>query len=511
MFAKLKRNFRKLLSTNRVVTVIGLLILQVLWVSALVFSLYKKYYWVAVFSFILQLVFCLVVVCTERNSAYKIGWILLICTIPLFGCFFYLIYGLNISNKKITKKMQIASEQMPRRQTDVEVLQTLKNENLGVLSFSEYLSKNSYPAFDRTKVKFFSSGEDLFLDVLQKINSAKKFVFIEMFIIEEGKLWSKMLDSLIERAKQGVKVKIIYDDFACITRLKRYYYKKLSGLHENIECLKFNTVTPFLVKSINNRDHRKIIIIDEVGYVGGANIADEYANISARFGYWKDHAVRLTGKAVNGLIDMFTFMWNAIGKNDFIPDEYYSESLEASDGIIQPYGANPFDKSDVAFNAYLDVINRANRYLYISTPYLVPDSEIIHALSHAAKRGVDVKILVPGIPDKKIVYRLTKANLLPLISAGVKIYVYKAGFNHAKTVVVDDEIALCGTPNFDYVSLFLNFECGVFMYKCSEIEEITKEMSILFDQSSLVEKGDVKTGFWGKLLDAFLRSIEMLF
>lgn len=511
MFAKIKRNLRRLLSTNRVLTVIGLLILQVLWVSALVFSLYKKYYYMVAISFCLQIVFCLIIICTERNSAYKIGWILLVSTIPLFGCFFYLIYGLNISNKKLTKKIQLAKTQMPTRQTDTAVLEKIKNKSLGVLSFSEYLSKNSYPAFDGTKVKFFSSGESLFADVLEKIKSAQKYIFIEMFIIEEGKLWSELLDNIIVKAKQGVKVKILYDDFACITRLKRHYYKKLTSLHENIECLKFNTVTPFLVKSINNRDHRKIIIIDGVGYVGGANIADEYANISSRFGYWKDHAVRLTGKAVNGLIDLFTFMWNAVGKNDFMPEEYYSKESFASDGIVQPYGANPFDKSDIAFNVYLDIINRANRYLYISTPYLVPDSAIIHALTHAAKRGVDVRILVPSVPDKKIVYRLTKANFLPLMSAGVKIYTYTAGFNHAKTVVCDDEIALCGTPNFDYVSLFLNFEVGVFMYGCEEIEQITKEMLLLFDQSALVDKTEVKTGFWGRLLDAFLRTIEMLF
>lgn len=511
MLKKIKRNFRKLTSTNRVLTIIGLLILQVLWMSTLAFSLYRRYYWVTGISFLFQLIFSLIIICTERNSAYKIGWILLVSILPLFGCAFYLIYGLNISNKKIIRKMQIASEQIPKKKTQTEVLEKLKNHGEGVLSFCEYLSSYGYPAFDNTSVKFFNCGEELFNDVLQKMKGAKKFIFIEMFIIEEGKLWNRMLEIFLQKASEGVKVKIIYDDFACITRLKRYYYKKLTAMHPNIECLKYNTVTPFLVKSINNRDHRKIIIIDGVGYVGGANIADEYANLVTRFGYWKDHAVRLEGNAVNGLIDMFTFMWNAVGKNDFMPEEYYTNDAQPSDGMVQPYGANPFDKSDIAFNVYLDIINRANRYLYISTPYLVPDTEIIHALCHAAKRGVDVRILVPFIPDKKIVYRLTKANFSPLMNAGVKIYLYTAGFNHAKTVVSDDEVALCGTPNFDYVSLFLNFECGVFLYKNSQIEQITTEMAKLFDQSRCVELSEVKSGFFGRVFDSFLRTIEMLF
>lgn len=510
MLNKIKRNFRKLTSTNRVLIVIGLLILQVLWMGTLMFSLYRKYYWVTAFSFLVQLLFSVIIICTERNSAYKIGWILLVSVLPLFGCFFYLIYGLNISNKKLTARLKRAREQIPSKKTQTEVLQKIKRYDEGILSFSEYLSSNGFPAFDNSQVTFFGCGEDLFEQVLNKINSAKKMVFIEMFIIEDGLLWFKILSALEQRAKQGVKVKIIYDDFACITRLRKNYFKRLAQINENIECVKFNRVTPFLVKSINNRDHRKIIIVDEVAFVGGANIADEYVNYVQRFGYWLDHALEVRGNAVNGLIDMFSAMWNAFSKTEINPADYYVTGCE-SDGIVQPYGANPFDKTDIAFNVYLDIINRANRYLYISTPYLVPDAEIIHALCHASKRGVDVRILVPAIPDKKIVYRLTKANFSPLMNAGVKIYLYTAGFNHAKTVVCDDQIALCGTPNFDYVSLFLNFECGVFLYKNSQIEQITTQMVKLFDQSKCVDKSELKNGFFGRLFDSFLRTIEMLF
>ena len=511
MLTKIKRNFRRLISTNRVLTVIGLLILQVLWMGTLMFSLYQKYYWVTAVSFLMQLVFSLVIICTERNSAYKIGWILLVSILPLFGCFFYLIYGLNISNKKLTARLKKSVEEIPKKKTKTEVLEKIKSDSEGILSFCEYLSGYGYPAFDKTEVSFFESGEALFDRVLTRIKSAQKCIFIEMFIIEDGRLWSEMLSALKERANEGVKVKIIYDDFACITRLKKNYFKRLSELHENFECIKFNRVTPFLVKSINNRDHRKIIIVDDCAFVGGANIADDYINEVQRFGYWKDHALELRGRAVNGLIDMFSAMWNAFSKNQIVPEEFYTEIECESDGIVQPYGANPFDKTDIAFNVYLDTINRANRYLYISTPYLVPDAEIIHALCHAARRGVDVRILVPSIPDKKIVYRLTKANFAPLMNAGVKIYLYTAGFNHAKTVVCDDQIALCGTPNFDYVSLFLNFECGVFLYKNSQVEKMTTEMAKLFDQSKCVDFSDVKTGFFGRLFDSFLRTIEMLF
>ncbi len=511
MFAKIKRNFRKILSMNRVVIVLGLLLLQALWLAVLAFSLYKSYYWVAGISFILQLIFALVVISTERNSTYKIGWLLLIFVIPIFGCTFYLIYGLNISNKKLTQKIKKSAENNPKEKTQTQVLQKIKEDDLGVLSFCEYLSGLGYPAYDNSKVKFFSSGESFFPAVMQSISKAQKFILIEMFIIEEGKIWSAMLDSLILKAKQGVKVKIIYDDFACIARLRKKYNLRLGQINENIECVKFNKVSPFLVKSINNRDHRKIIVVDDIAYTGGINISDEYANLTSRLGYWKDHAVRIEGQAVNGFIRAFIDIWNAFSKNLMDANDYISTTQTQSDGIIQPYASNPFNKTDIAFHVYLDTINRATRYLYISTPYLIPDGEITQAICHAARRGVDVKILVPFCPDKKIAYRLTKANFLPLISAGVKIYLYKAGFNHAKTVVCDDQIALCGTPNFDYVSLFLNFECGVFMYKCSEIEKITKEMLLLYDQSILVDKKDLKTGFWGRLLDSLLRTIEMLF
>ena len=506
---KIFKNFRKMINSNRMITVLILLLVQLLYFGFICFSIYKEWYFVTVITFVFQIVFSLTIISTERNSAYKIGWILVVFALPLFGCVFYLIYGLNASNKKLRKKIRVAKENNIVEPTSADVFKKLQETKPSHLSFCEYLTKQGYSAYQNTSVKFFPSGEEFFTDVIHTLKSATKQIFIELFIIEEGKIWDEMLSIIKQKAEQGVVVKIIYDDMGSIAKVRKKYYKKLSSL-PNVECVKFNNVVPFLFNSINNRDHRKIIVIDDIAYTGGINIADEYANEIVRFGYWLDHGIKLVGQGANGIISMFVDIWNAFSPNKLTQDCLLAKPFTA-DGVVQPFGTNPFNKTDIAYNVFLDIINRANKYIYISTPYFIPDNTLSQAIKHAAQRGVDVRILVPYIPDKKIPYRLTKANFRPLINQGVKIYYYKQGFNHAKTLVCDDEIAFVGTVNLDYVSMFLNFECGVLLYNNSQIQKISSHFTQVFDQSIIVGENHLKQTALGKFVDKLLVTIEMLF
>lgn len=512
MKTKFRNKLRKLFHSNRIVTVILLLLLQVAWIAYYIFALTRSHYYLTFIVFGVKAIFILVIIGTTRNSAYKIGWIILVSMFSVFGCVMYLIYGFNISNKKIRGKVEKSVLSNGTIETERSVKDGVKEIGKTEVALCKYLDKKGFPVFDGSRAEYFSCGEKFFPEFIEELKKAEKFIFIETYIIDYGEVWTEILDVLKERAEKGVKVKILYDDMGTISRLPSFFYKKISSLHENIECEVFNKVKIILVKSINNRDHRKIAVIDgKVAFTGGMNLADEYANISSPFGYWKDCMVKIEGLAVNGVTHIFLDLWNACAKEEVDYNTYALAEKTESDGFIQPFSTNPFNKTDIAFHVYLDMINKASDYVYISSPYLVPDSELISAIIHSAQRGVEVKILIPFIPDKKLVYRLTKANLYSLMQNGVKIYFYKPGFNHAKMMVVDGRIAVVGTANMDYMSLFLNFECGAMFYGGEVVQEVANDFDRAFDDSVLVEEKDVKTSAFGKFIDAFLKTIEMLF
>ncbi len=512
MKTKFRNKLRKLFHSNRIVTVILLLLLQVAWIAYYIFALTRSHYYLTFIVFGVKAIFILVIIGTTRNSAYKIGWIILVSMFSVFGCVMYLIYGFNISNKKIRGKVEKSVLSNGTIETERSVKDGVKEIGKTEVALCKYLDKKGFPVFDGSRAEYFSCGEKFFPEFIEELKKAEKFIFIETYIIDYGEVWTEILDVLKERAEKGVKVKILYDDMGTISRLPSFFYKKISSLHENIECEVFNKVKIILVKSINNRDHRKIAVIDgKVAFTGGMNLADEYANISSPFGYWKDCMVKIEGLAVNGVTHIFLDLWNACAKEEVDYNTYALAEKTESDGFIQPFSTNPFNKTDIAFHVYLDMINKASDYVYISSPYLVPDSELISAIIHSAQRGVEVKILIPFIPDKKLVYRLTKANLYSLMQNGVKIYFYKPGFNHAKMMVVDGRIAVVGTANMDYMSLFLNFECGAMFYGGEVVQEVANDFGRAFDDSVLVEEKDVKTSAFGKFIDAFLKTIEMLF
>ena len=317
----------------------------------------------------------------------------------------------------------------------------------------------------------------MFPILVQELENAKHYIFIEYFIINDGIMWQTILEVLERKAAQGVDVRLLYDDFGCLVTLPHKYYETLRG--KGIRCEVFNPFRPFLNIIQNNRNHRKLCIIDgHTGFTGGINLADEYINRKKRFGHWKDTAVLLKGEAVWNMTVMFLQMWQVVTRakgeieyEKYMPHVYHPQPF-AGDGYVQPFCDSPLDNEVVSENVYLNIINRAKKYVYICTPYLIVDNEIMTALTLAAKSGVDVRIMTPGIPDKKIVFLLTQSYYEELLNAGVKIYEYQPGFLHSKTFVCDGEIGVVGTINLDYRSLYLHFEDGVWMYGNSVIPDM---------------------------------------
>ena len=331
---------------------------------------------------------------------------------------------------------------------------------------------------------------------------------MEYFIVSEGEMWEEVLKILKQKADEGLDVRMIYDDMGCVTLLPGGYFKWLEKC--GIKCMAFNPVIPFFSLVMNNRDHRKILDIDgHTAFTGGINLADEYINKKVRFGYWKDTGVRLKGEGVWNFTEMFLEMWNAFRKEDtdiscFKPHVYHPEPFEG-EGFVQPYTDSPLDNETIAENVYLDILNQAKKYVYIFTPYLIVDDVMRNALCMAAKRGVDVRIVTPGTPDKPTIFRLTRSNYPPLLRAGIRIYEYTPGFIHAKSYISDDEFGVVGSVNMDFRSLYLHFECATLLYRTSGLKELKKDSLDTIEVSREITLKDCKQGIIGGLFDSVLR------
>ena len=429
----------------------------------------------------LSLIFVLWIVNKKINPAYKLAWTILILAFPVFGVVVYVLFGQSRVAGAMTKESSAVLHEIKNYFKESHtVRKELKEADPGVSNQSAYIRDYAgFPLQNHTSTKYYPVGEAMFADMLEDLKQARHFIFLEYFIIHEGKMWNQILEILEEKAKEGVDVRLIYDDMGCVTTLPYRYYKKLQA--KGIKCAAFNPVRPILNIILNNRDHRKILVIDgHTGYTGGINLADEYINEDVRFGHWKDTGIRLHGEGVWNLTVMFLQMWCVItGTRTHIPAYspyvYHMEEFE-NDGFVQPYGDTPLDNETVGEDVYLNIINQAKNYVYICTPYLIIDNEMMTALCLASKRGVDVRIMTPGIPDKKIIFLLTQSYYEQLIEAGVRIYEYTPGFLHSKTFVCDDTIATVGTINLDYRSLYLHFECAVWMYQSRAVMEVKADM-----------------------------------
>ena len=456
----------------------------------------------------------------ERPSI-KLNWILLMLAVPIVGVPAYLLYGEGRPTRWMKRRMEKSAEENNRQFADFYGLDPLTLPNNRNRAMGYFLAKyGGYPVYNEGKITYFKSGEEIFLAMKEGLKSAERFILLDYFIIAHGKMWKEILSILMEKAELGVQVRIIYDDFGCMMTLPPKYDRYLEGLHKNIRCMTFNNVVPIFAVHMNNRDHRKIMVIDgKIAFTGGVNLADEYIGEKVRFGYWKDSGVRVEGAAVASFTKMFFNAWNAFRTDKESIEKYLLpvkegtmyEMREGGGMVLQPYDDSPLDKISAGEAVYLDIIQRACRYAYIFTPYLVLDDYMRTILIQAAARGVDVRIVTPGIPDKKITYRLTRANYEILMKAGVKIYEYTPGFIHAKSIVSDDICAVVGTINFDYRSLYHHFENAVYFANCDGVLDVKRDAEETFASSRLCTEKDLRRTLFGKFFDAILRVFETLF
>ncbi|MBP3610211.1 MAG: cardiolipin synthase [Lachnospiraceae bacterium] len=499
------------------VVVVGLIILvQILWGLSMLTKLTE---YSDVLNKILELISfftILYIISKDDNPAYKLAWIIPILLFPLFGGILYLCFG----DKRPTKGMRIQMDKASAKISafsiaDENLLDKIKEEDRIAYGQMRYINDYAhYPAYKNTESYYYKSGEECYPVLLEELKKAKHFIFMEYFIVEEDTMWNEILEILVQKAESGVEVRFMYDDMGCVTLLPYKYYKKLEAA--GIKSVAFNPVIPFFSLVMNHRDHRKITVIDgNVGFMGGWNIADEYINRKERFGYWKDTGVMLRGDAVWNLTSMFLITWNSVKMDKeedirrFMPGILEPNPVQA-EGYVQPYGDSPLDRENVSESVFLNMINGAQDYIYMTTPYLVIDNEMMTALILAAKRGVDVRIVTPGIPDKKYVYILTQSYYSQLVSGGVKIYQYNPGFVHAKSFVCDDKFAIVGTINLDYRSLYLHFECGTFFYRTPVVTEVKNDLLDTMEQSSQQTYAMTQRKIFMRLTQAVLRVLAPL-
>lgn len=446
-----------------------------LFIMVSLFSEYTQtFYWCCI---ALSVLAALAIVGSRMEPGYKIAWLLLILPFPVFGGIFYIMVGGGTIPKRTQKRMQgmlKKSAQALREDFKADDLLPLGGDAAGQASYLE--RRAACPAYTNTETEYFPLGDDAFPRMLEELEKAQKYIFLEYFIIEPGVFWDSILAILERKAAQGIEVRVIYDDMGCMFTLPRDYDEVLA--EKGIQCRVFNRFLPVMSLRLNNRDHRKLLIIDgKVGFTGGINLADEYINVRERFGTWKDSSILLEGDAVWSMTVMFLTMWDNIANwdEDFERFRPPAAPVRPWTGYVQPYTDTPLDRETVGQAVYLNMIAKAKNYIYITTPYLVIDVATNTALCNAAKSGVDVRIITPHIPDKRYVFEVTRAHYPPLLEAGVKIYEYTPGFIHAKNFVVDDRFATVGTVNLDYRSLFLHFEDGIWLCEAPCIREIRKD------------------------------------
>lgn len=464
---------------NRLFLVGLAMALQFLWLFYLFFFLSRLFTYLNILLIIIAWVLVLHLINRRMNPYFKLAWTVVILGFPMLGILLYAMFGRSELTKHNRRKLErVNREIQPFLQQNESCQEELQQLDISVANQVRYIGNwAGCPIYKHTRTGYFRCGEEMFPEMMADIRNARRFIFLEYFIFDEGYMLSSLVEALEEKAKQGVEVRLIYDDVGCITTLPSGFHKTLEK--KNIKCAAFNPFRPILSAVMNNRDHRKILVVDgKVAYTGGLNIADEYINKKERFGYWKDTGVRLEGDAVWSFTCLFLEMWSYI-KDSSEDYRMYRAPLAAleydSEGFVQPYADSPLYRENIAENIYLNIISKAKTYVYIFTPYLIMDHEMLVALCNAAKCGVDVRIVTPGIPDKKIVFFMTQSDYEVLIESGVRIYQYTKGFMHAKNFVCDDKIATVGSVNLDYRSLYLHFECGVFLYECQAVMDSKRD------------------------------------
>ena len=476
---------KTLIHASRFLIIFLSIISQAVAVWIAFFVLGKRYEWVNVVFTVLGAILFAYVVNKNQGAVYKLPWVILILLAPLGGLVIYYTFGnVKLSKKQMKRFRHIYDESHDEYYRQSQVLKKMEEDGIDSRGIIKYVrSVTSLPVFDNSKTTYLKNGETFFENLCAEIKKAEKFVFLEYFIIEEGEMWDGVLSALEERMKNGVKVYLMYDDVGSITKVHRKFCRELCA--KGIKARKFFKFVPIASVIHNNRDHRKIAVIDgKLGFISGANIADEYINLKQPFGRWLDNAVKIEGQATDSLVRLFIQLYNMAGVSSLKEEDFICKEHENfTDGYVMPFGdsPSPIDDDHIAENVYLDIISRADDYLYITTPYLIVDTNITEALKNASKRGVDVRIIIPQIPDKKPVYLMTKSACKELLKSGVKIYFYKGGFIHSKTFLSDGEIAVVGTANLDFRSLVHHFECATILCKTSSINDLYADFINLFE------------------------------
>jgi len=512
--AKPKRKGLLPLLFSRFLFIVLLLLLQV--------ALYVGVYWwlkeyVTYLSVVMGVFTLLMVIYLfncEMDATVKLTWMFMIAVFPLPTAFFLFFTKTNSGQGRIKKRVRKLIESTKDAIVQPEnVLRQVKEDGSGVAALSQYLNRNGcFPVFDRTESHYFPVGEEKFAAMLEELKKAEKYIFMEYFIVAEGYMWGRVLEVLIEKAKVGVDVRVMYDGMCEVSLLPSDYVRRLSK--HGIKAKAFSPIMPVVSSHYNYRDHRKILVIDgKVAFNGGVNLADEYINRVERFGHWKDTAIMIRGAAVKSFTLLFLQMWNIDEKSpEFLPyleDDGYCP--ENADGYVMPYGDCPLDEDKACETVYMDILNRANNYVHIMTPYLILDGELETALKFAAERGVDVALILPGIPDKAIPYALAKTHYASLLESGVKIYEYTPGFVHAKVFVSDLREAVVGTINLDYRSLYHHFECATYLYGTDCIADIEADFQATLAKCRQVTKETVRReSFKVKMTGYLMKAIAPL-
>ncbi len=495
--------------TSRVVLVTLLIVLQFALLAYVVLYLSVHALPVYVLMQCISLLLVVWVISREDNPSYKLAWVVTILALPIFGGLFYLIFGSKRLSRSLKKQVVEFNCTTARHiHVDSGVAGELEEISPSLGAQARYLKNGSgFPVWKDTLADYYPLGEDFWPALLLALQSAQRFILLEYFILQEGEMWNSVLNILREKAAQGVEVLLLYDDMGCIQTLPPGYDRTLREM--GLQVTVFNPYRPHLNMVMNYRDHRKICVVDgNIGFCGGINLADEYINAFDKHGHWKDTAVRLEGDGVWNLTLMFLSLWqfsNPQEQRDF--SRYVPTcSCTGAAGFVQPFGDSPLDGMNISENAYLQMISRANNYVYITTPYLILDNEMFTALSIAAQSGVDVRILTPHIPDKWFVHELTRSYYQSLLRRGVKIYEYTPGFIHAKMFVSDDCCAIVGTANMDYRSFYLHFECGVAFFYSPVVADVRRDIESTLEKCKMVTYEEIQmTPLPRRIFRAFLK------
>ncbi len=509
---KVKKTSVRSIVTGRIVSILPVVLLQ----GLIIYALAK---WLVPFATlfysvlsVLSALFVLFLISKRDEGAYKMLWLLVMFVAPLPGALMYLLYGNKRTGKVLEQRLKAVKNSLPiTLMDDTEVQEQLRQEDKRVAQTCTYVKKiTGFPVLRNDTAQYYPIGEQLFEEMLSALKEAKRYVFIEYFIVQEGVLWQAMVDVMEQKVQEGVDIRVLYDDIGSIGTFS--HRNRLSLLKKGIKCEKFN---PMIVLSgaLNNRDHRKIMVVDGVvAFSGGINLADEYINEEHPFGHWKDIGFRITGDAIRSYAYMFIEFWNASSfdkiTKELIGEDYVPMRVQKEhkfDGYVQPYYDSPNREDAASNNLFIDLLGQSKDYAWFYTPYLLLGDGLRDAFVRAAKRGVDVRIIMPGIPDKKLVYRMSRSYYRDLLEAGVRIFEYTPGFVHAKACLVDDCIGSIGTVNLDYRSLYLHYECNALFYKASILSDLKKDLDASMEISKERTLLEENNGLIHNIIDGMLR------